>query len=123
VHSPFNARLDDLLADQHAWANGYGNGNNDDEDEENSIPNTEEEKKSFNQQMRKEAELKLYPGCSLFTRFSFLVTILHWKSKHLITNSAFANIFQILREAFSPANTLPRTYREAEAVIDKLGLG
>jgi predicted phosphodiesterase len=42
VTSPFNARLDDLLADHHAAENGYGNGNNDDEDDQNSIYNTEE---------------------------------------------------------------------------------
>jgi ssDNA-binding Zn-finger/Zn-ribbon topoisomerase 1 len=41
----------------------------------------------------------------------------------LITNSAFIDILQILREAFPPANTLRRTYHEAKAVIDKLGLG
>jgi hypothetical protein len=82
-----------------------------------------EKMKSFYEDLRKEAELRLYPGCSSFTRFSFLVTILQWKSKHLITNSAFTNILQILREAFPPAKTLPRTYREAKAVVDKLGLG
>jgi predicted phosphodiesterase len=62
VHSPFNARLDDLLADQEAWANGYGNGNgnNDDEDDSNFIPNTMEEKNSFYEALKKEAELRLF---------------------------------------------------------------
>jgi hypothetical protein len=54
---------------------------------------------------------------------TFLVTIIQWKSKHLIINYGLTNMLQLLCIEFPPSNTLPRTYRGAKAVTNQLGLG
>jgi hypothetical protein len=58
----------------------------------------------------KDAKRQLYPGCSKFPRFSFLVKLLHMKSLYRISYSAFSAIVKLLAEAFPECNTLPKSY-------------
>ena len=73
--------------------------------------------------VRKEAKRHLYNGCTKFSRFSFVVKLLHLKPSHRITNSAFTDILKILAEAFPEPNTLPKSYEEAKNLLKELGLG
>uniref|UniRef100_A0A453HES9 Uncharacterized protein n=1 Tax=Aegilops tauschii subsp. strangulata TaxID=200361 RepID=A0A453HES9_AEGTS len=72
---------------------------------------------------KKEAKRHLYHGCTKFSRFSFVVKLLHLKSSHRITNSAFTDILKLLVEAFPQPNTLPKSYEEAKNLLKELGLG
>ena len=81
------------------------------------------EHESFLKNVMKEAKQQLYHGCTKFSRFSFVVKLLHLKSYHRITNSAFTDILKILAEAFPEPNTLPKSYEEAKNLLKELGLG
>ena len=69
-----------------------------------------------------EAKRELYPGSSHVSRFSFVVKLLHHKSYHRITNSAFDDWMKMFADALPEHNTLPRSYAEAKAYLKELGL-
>jgi hypothetical protein len=71
----------------------------------------------------KEAKGQLYHGCSKFSRFSYIVKLLHMKSLYRISNSVFSAIVKLLAEAFSECNTLPKSYNEANNILKELGIG
>jgi hypothetical protein len=71
----------------------------------------------------KEVKRQLYPGCSKFSRFSFMVKLLHMKSLYRTSNSAFSAIVKLLAEAFLECNTLPKSYNEAKNLLKELALG
>ncbi|XP_044442192.1 uncharacterized protein [Triticum aestivum] len=84
------------------------------EDEDGNNDANPSENESFLANVKKEAKRHLYHGCTKFSRFSFVVKLLHLKSSHRITNSAFTDILKLLVEAFPQPNTLPRSYEEAK---------
>jgi hypothetical protein len=65
----------------------------------------------------------LYPGCTKFSRFSFVAKLHHLKSLYKISNYAFTAILKILVDAFPEHNTLPKSYTEAKTILKDLGLG
>jgi hypothetical protein len=75
----------------------------------------------------KEAKRQLYPDCFKFSRFSFVVKLLHMKSlyriSYRISNSVFSAIVKLLAEAFPECNTLPKSYNEAKILLKELGRG
>ena len=82
---------------------------------ENEDGDTEScEQDTFFRIAMKEAKCMLYPGCTKFSRFSFVVKLLHMKSLYRISNSAFTAIFKLLAEAFPEYNALPKSYNEAK---------
>jgi hypothetical protein len=74
-------------------------------------------------QLIEDAKRELYPGCMNFTRFTFVIKMLHVKSYYRITNSAFSATMKILSEAFPQFNTIPKSYDEAKKMLRELGLG
>ena len=74
-------------------------------------------------QLIEEAKRELYPGCNNFSRFTFVIKMLHVKSYYRITNSGFSAILKILSEAFPEFNTIPKSYEEAKKMLRELGLG
>lgn len=73
--------------------------------------------------LMEEAKHELYPGCTQFSRFSFVVKMLHLKSYYRISNSAFSAQLKVLRKAFPENNCLPNSYEEAKKMLRTLGLG
>ena len=63
------------------------------------------EKNSFLEIAMREAKRLFYPGCSKFSRFSFVVRLLHMKCLYRICNSAFTAILKLLSEAFPEHNS------------------
>ena len=96
---------------------------NQDEDADPHDDAEPHEQESFFQIAMEEAKCKLYPGCTKFSRFSFVVKLLHMKSLHRISNSAFSSILKLLAEAFPQFNTLPKSYSEAKSLLKELSLG
>jgi hypothetical protein len=47
-----------------------------------------------------EAKPQFYPSCSKFSRFSFVVKLLHIKSLYRTSNFAFSAMVKLLAEAF-----------------------
>jgi hypothetical protein len=52
-----------------------------------------------------------------------VVKLLHMKSLYRISNSVFSAIVNLLAEAFSECNTLPKSYNEAKNLLKELVLG
>jgi hypothetical protein len=72
--------------------------------------------------LMEEAKLELYPGCSEFSKFSWVVKMLHLKSYCRITNSASTAQLQILSRSHLE-NCIPKSYEEAKEFLHTLGLG
>ena len=70
-----------------------------------------------------EPKCQLYPCCTKFSRFSFVIKLLHMKSFYRISNSAFSAVMKLSPEAFPECNTLPKSYDEAKRLVKELGLG
>lgn len=69
-----------------------------------------------------ELKRELYPGCTGYTRFSFVVKLLHIKSFYRISNVAFTALLTLLSLAF-PNCFLPASYNEAKNLLCSIGLG
>ena len=82
-------------------------------DGENLEADAEPDKQdSFFKIAMREAKRQLYPGCTKFSRFSFVVKLLHMKSLYRISNSAFSAVMKLLAEAFPEWNSLPKSYKQ-----------
>ena len=105
------------------------------EEEDNDVPNDrlpdmvhelfvvgdEDGEKSKFAALLEEMKQELHPG-SVFTRFYFVVKLLHIKSFYRISNVVFTAILKFLSLAF-PHCSLPTSYKEARKLIKALGLG
>ena len=111
-------RLDSLLRDLQT-AKGHGS-----HDTESKNGNNDGNRQtSFLKLLMKEAKQQLYPSCAKFSKFSFVVKLLHMKSFYRITNTTFSAFLKLLADAFLEINTLPTSYHEAKNIIKELGLG
>jgi hypothetical protein len=68
-----------------------------------------------------EMKQELHPG-ALYTRFSFVIKLLHIKSFYRINNVAFSAILKLLSLAF-PQCCVPTSYKEAKKLTKALELG
>ncbi|XP_016172824.1 uncharacterized protein LOC107615240 [Arachis ipaensis] len=64
---------------------------------------------------------ELYPGCSKYSKLSFLVKLYHIKYMCGVSDKAMSMILDLLRDAFEQAK-LPSTLYEAKKTIRKLGI-
>ncbi|GFP88985.1 hypothetical protein PHJA_001042200 [Phtheirospermum japonicum] len=71
----------------------------------------------------KDSQQELWPGCSKFSKLSFLARLYHLKCLCKITNKSFTMLLELLNEAFPEGVKLPKSHYEARKVIDELGLG
>ncbi|XP_016173861.1 uncharacterized protein LOC107616415 [Arachis ipaensis] len=65
---------------------------------------------------------ELYPGCSKYSKLSFLVKLYHIKCMCGMSDKAMSMILDLLQDAFEQAK-LPSTLYEAKKTIRKLGIG
>ncbi|RYR48584.1 hypothetical protein Ahy_A07g034620 isoform B [Arachis hypogaea] len=73
------------------------------------------------QDMLKDGEQELYPGCSRFSKLSFLVRLYHIKCMCGVSDKAFRLILELLGDAFEHAR-IPKTLHDAKRIIKKLGI-
>ncbi|XP_039776646.1 uncharacterized protein LOC120644152 isoform X1 [Panicum virgatum] len=81
------------------------------------------DRESFLKIVMREVKRQLYPGCTKFSRFSFVVRLFHMKSLYRISNSAFSAHMNFLADAFPEYNALPKSYDEAKGILKEMGLG
>ncbi|XP_025703733.1 uncharacterized protein [Arachis hypogaea] len=67
-----------------------------------------------------DGEQELYPGCSKYSKLSFLVKLYHIKCMCGVSDKAMTMILDLLRDAFEQAK-LPKMVYEARKTIRKLG--
>ncbi|XP_074356115.1 uncharacterized protein LOC141695802 [Apium graveolens] len=63
----------------------------------------------------------LYPGSKKISRLSFLIRLYHWKCLNGVTQTAFGEILQLLKEAF-PDIEIPTSFNFAKNIIRDLRL-
>ena len=88
------------------------------EDENSDAPNADA--KRF-YRLVEDGKQPLYPGCSKFSRLSFIIRLYSLKCVHGITESAVGDILELMREAFPQAH-IPLSFRAAKKIIKDLGL-
>ncbi|XP_057755506.1 uncharacterized protein LOC130974662 [Arachis stenosperma] len=76
--------------------------------------------RNFND-LRSDGEQELYPGCSKYSKLSFLVKLYHIKCICGVSDKAMTMILDLLLDAFKQAK-LPKTVYEARKTIKKLGI-
>lgn len=64
---------------------------------------------------------ELYPGCTKFTRLSFILKLYHIKCLCGISDKGISMVVELIKEAF-PVAKLPDTFRDMKKVIRNLGL-
>ncbi|XP_040382650.1 uncharacterized protein LOC102715326 [Oryza brachyantha] len=70
-----------------------------------------------------EAKRELYPGCTEFSRLSFLIKLMHIKVYNRITNYGFNSLLQLLSAALPNGSNLPKSYNEIKNILRQVGLG
>lgn len=68
-----------------------------------------------------EGKQELYPGCKKFSKLSFLIRLFLFKCLNGLTNIAFGDLLELLREAFPMAN-FPKSFDESKKIMKDLGL-
>ncbi|XP_038978295.1 uncharacterized protein LOC120108694 [Phoenix dactylifera] len=71
----------------------------------------------------KDCDQELYPGCKNFTKISFLLHLLHLKYLNGWSSKSFTMLLQLLKDAFPEGVTLPSSSYEAKKLIKELDLG
>ncbi|KAI3469973.1 hypothetical protein Pfo_026636 [Paulownia fortunei] len=66
---------------------------------------------------------KLYSYCTNFSKFSFLIKLMHVKVLNGWSNKSFNMLLQLLREAFPKPNAIPSSHYKAKKMLRELGLG
>ncbi|XP_021754575.1 uncharacterized protein LOC110719903 [Chenopodium quinoa] len=68
-----------------------------------------------------EGKEELYPGSKNHSKLSFMIRLFILKCDHNLTNAAFGDILELIREVFPDAK-LPTSFNEAKSVLKRLGL-
>ena len=100
------------------YENYIGNGLGNIEDDAIGTTN----KLSFDDLLR-EAQQELYPGCSKFSKLSFIVKLLHLKVYNKWRNKSFDMLLDLLKQVLPNCGSLPKSSYEARKMLNDLGLG
>ena len=71
----------------------------------------------------KEVQSELYPGCTKFSSLDFLAKLMHLKVKHKWTNISFDDLLELLRSSHPEGNKVPSSHYVAKKTLKKIGLG
>ncbi|XP_074288837.1 uncharacterized protein LOC141613988 [Silene latifolia] len=68
-----------------------------------------------------EGQQELFPGCKNFSKLSFIIRLFMYKTVHGISNVAFNDLLQLLRDMV-PEAKFPVNFNEAKNIVRDLGL-
>ncbi|CAL8992424.1 unnamed protein product [Prunus brigantina] len=75
------------------------------------------------EQLLKSANQELYPGCESFSVLTAIVELMHGKIKYRMSNLCFDYFLGIFKRMLPTENCLPKDHRQAQKVLNGLGLG
>ncbi|KAJ0597604.1 hypothetical protein HanHA89_Chr04g0156521 [Helianthus annuus] len=75
------------------------------------------------EELLKEVQSELYPGCTKFSSLDFISKLMHVKTKNKWTNSSFDELLEILQSSHPEGNKVPPTHYAAKKILKKIGLG
>ncbi|GJS44251.1 transposase, Ptta/En/Spm [Tanacetum coccineum] len=79
----------------------------------------EEAKKFY--RLVEEGKQELFPGCKTFSKLSFIIRLLLYKTLHGLSNVAFDDLLKLLKEAIPEVN-IPANFTQAKSIVRDLGL-
>nr|GEV82066.1 hypothetical protein [Tanacetum cinerariifolium] len=79
----------------------------------------EEAKKFY--RLVEEGKQELFPGCKTFSKLSFVIRLLLYKTLHGLSNVAFVDLLKLLKEAILEVN-IPANFTQAKSIVRDLGL-
>ncbi|GKC05291.1 hypothetical protein Tco_0996901 [Tanacetum coccineum] len=65
---------------------------------------------------------ELYTGCQSYSKFSFIVTMLHLKTTNGWSNKSFNDTLNVFKKALPSPPSVPNNYYEAKKYIRDLGI-
>ncbi|CAL8991583.1 unnamed protein product [Prunus brigantina] len=75
------------------------------------------------EQLLKSANQELYPGCESFSVLTAIVELMHGKIKYRMSNLCFDYFLGVFKRMLPTENCLPKDHRQAQKVLNGLGLG
>ncbi|CAI0559000.1 unnamed protein product [Linum tenue] len=66
---------------------------------------------------------ELYPNCTKYSKFSFIVKMLHLKVYNKWSNKSFDMLLKLLQDVLPEDNLVPKSFYEAKSMLRSLGLG
>jgi hypothetical protein len=86
----------------------------------NVHPGLNEEAKKF-YKLVEEGKQELFPGCKTFSKLSFIIRLLLYKTLHGLSNVAFDDLLKLLKEIILEVK-IPATFTQAKRIVRYLGL-
>ncbi|XP_049358859.1 uncharacterized protein LOC125823536 [Solanum verrucosum] len=74
------------------------------------------------EQLMKEANEELYPGCKKFSKLSFLLHIYRTKCMFKWSNESFDSLLGLLKDVLPEGEKLPPSFYETKNIVEGLGL-
>ncbi|XP_075508168.1 uncharacterized protein LOC142545073 [Primulina tabacum] len=91
---------------------------------EEEVGHTMSEAKDYEfDDLLKDAETTLFPGCTSYTKLSAVVTLYNYKSTNGHTDNSFNEFLKILRDMIPENNTLPETVYTMRKLLKPFDLG
>ncbi|CAL9030086.1 unnamed protein product [Prunus brigantina] len=75
------------------------------------------------EQLLKSANQELYPGCESLSVLTAIVELMHGKIKYRMSNLCFDYFLGVFKRMLPTDNCLPKDHRQAQKVLNGLGLG
>ncbi|CAL2240280.1 unnamed protein product [Prunus armeniaca] len=75
------------------------------------------------EKLLKNANQELYPGCESFSVLTAIVELMHGKIKYRMSNLCFDYFLGVFKRMFPTDNCLPKDHKQAQKVLNGLGLG
>ncbi|CAL8140708.1 unnamed protein product [Prunus armeniaca] len=114
-----NDQVMDIIQDVFPFASTNMN-----QEEQDDVP-TPIDSAEFEQyeKLLKNANQELYPGCESFSVLTAIVELMHGKIKYRMSNLCFDYFLGVFKRMLPTDNCLPKDHKQAQKVLNGLGLG
>ncbi|CAL8153844.1 unnamed protein product [Prunus armeniaca] len=114
-----NDEVMDIIQDVFPFASTNMN-----QEEQDDVP-TPIDSAEFEQyeKLLKNANQELYPGCESFSVLTAIVELMHGKIKYRMSNLCFDYFLGVFKTMLPTDNCLPKDHKQAQKVLNGLGLG
>ncbi|CAL8163094.1 unnamed protein product [Prunus armeniaca] len=114
-----NDEVMDIIQDVFPFASTNMN-----QEEQDDVP-TPIDSAEFEQyeKLLKNANQELYPGCESFSVLTAIVELMHRKIKYRMSNLCFDYFLGVFKRMLPTDNCLPKDHKQAQKVLNGLGLG
>ena len=114
-----NEQVMDIIHDAFPFASTSSN-----QEGEDDVP-TPMDSAEFEQyeELLRNANQELYPGCESFSVLTAIVELMHGKIKYRMSNLCFDYFLGVFKRMLPTDNCLPKDHRQAQKMLSGLGLG